>query len=128
MVLEKNEAGKAEPLGLDHVIDEMMVAVAVAGRAATRAGAAEESEFHRSAPLSPALPRRSDRGNISAGVGPVEAAPGRSAALGNENGDRAGVLQLIAGVVHRHPAAVVWHRRGAQGDDIAIIARATEGS
>jgi len=46
MMLDQKDAGKAEPLGLDDIIDEMVVAVAVAGRAAARPGAAEESEFH----------------------------------------------------------------------------------
>ena len=41
MVLDQEDARKAELLGLDHVVDEIVVGVAVAGRAATGAGPAE---------------------------------------------------------------------------------------
>src|SRR5947199_388886 len=51
MMLDQEHARKAELLGRDDVPDEFVIAVAVAGRAAARPGAAEESEFHRSAPL-----------------------------------------------------------------------------
>jgi hypothetical protein len=52
----------------------MMVAVAVAGRAAARPGAAEESKFHFCRSVSTeALPRQSDRANISARPIGVEA-------------------------------------------------------
>ena len=41
MVLHQKYAGKAEFLGGDDVFDEIVVALAVAGRAAARPGAAE---------------------------------------------------------------------------------------
>ena len=41
MVLDEKDAGEAEPLGLDDVIDEVVIGVAVAGRAAACARPAE---------------------------------------------------------------------------------------
>src|SRR5204862_7463921 len=73
MMLDQKDARKDEPLGLDHVIGEMMVSVAVAGRTATRPGAAKESEFHYPAPLSPALKLRR---NVGPGPRRVETSAG----------------------------------------------------
>src|ERR1041384_3857420 len=95
MVLDKKHAGKAETRGLDDVVDKRMVAVAVAGRSAARAGAAEESEFHRSAaPLKRALPRRSDRSNIGAVLNAVEVL-GRPVQPANTGSLQAAVLGQV---------------------------------
>src|SRR5712691_3941540 len=51
MMLDQEHAGKPELLGGHHVFDEIVVALAVAGGAAARAGAAEQSEFHAATPL-----------------------------------------------------------------------------
>src|SRR5216683_1745325 len=51
MMLDQKHARKPELLGGHHVFDEIVVALAVAGRAAPRPGAAEQSEFHAATPL-----------------------------------------------------------------------------
>src|SRR5579862_2670513 len=58
MMLDEEDAGKSQLLGGDDVFDEIVVALAVPGRAAAGAGAAEQSEFHdrRSIAALPASP------------------------------------------------------------------------
>jgi hypothetical protein len=46
-VLDQEYAGEAELFGLDDVVDEIMVAVAIAGRPATRSRAAKKPKLHR---------------------------------------------------------------------------------
>jgi hypothetical protein len=41
MVLDEKHARKAEPLGLDHIIDEIVIGRAVTGRSAASARSAE---------------------------------------------------------------------------------------
>ena len=48
MVLDEKDARKAELLGLDDIVDEVVIAGAVARRAAARARPAEKPEFHAS--------------------------------------------------------------------------------
>src|SRR5229473_3443416 len=50
VMLDQEHAGKPELLGGHHVFDEIVVTLAVAGRAAARPGAAEQSEFHAATP------------------------------------------------------------------------------
>ena len=50
MVLDQEHARKAELLGGDHIADEIVVALAVAGRPAASPRSAEQSELHRSSP------------------------------------------------------------------------------
>jgi hypothetical protein len=54
MVLDEEHARKPELLGGHHVFDEVVVARAVAGRAAARPGAAEQSELHAPRSMAPA--------------------------------------------------------------------------
>jgi hypothetical protein len=46
MVLDKKDARKAELLGFDDIVDEIVVPVAVARRSAARPRPAEKPEFH----------------------------------------------------------------------------------
>jgi hypothetical protein len=41
MVLDKKDARKTEPLGLHHIVDEIVIGIAVAGRAAACPRSAE---------------------------------------------------------------------------------------
>ena len=50
MVFDQENARKAEPLGFYHIMDEVMIGVAVASRAAAGARPAEQSEFHARPP------------------------------------------------------------------------------
>jgi hypothetical protein len=48
VVLDEKNARKAEPLGLDDIMDEIVIGGAVAGRPATSSSTAEKPEFHLS--------------------------------------------------------------------------------
>src|SRR5260370_16099084 len=77
MMLDEEHARKPELLGGHHVFDEIVVALAVAGRAAARPGAAEQSEFHCQAPygVTVAPRRRSHAAAPASGTRPERTRP-----------------------------------------------------
>src|SRR5712671_240328 len=92
MVLDQKHTGKPEFLGGDHVSDEFVIALAVAGWAAAGAGAAEQSELHAFPPYAARFAALPDMGrNIGTGPQRVE-----------RTGQLAASIRLTAGAPLRY--------------------------